>query len=225
MPMKVRSVDTRGIAANGQRWAAFRRPSRARGCLVPTSPTVCRHTPIAVQRNVGPHYLTPIGIRAKILGSMNKRSFLVKTAGLAAAGAVSSQAAGDVKGVAAERQHDVIGVSTSHGGWMVRWTGWRQAPNQHVMLGTWVAIPNGDGLPNPTGIRYWVSNTLGSCQQRTAFETYDCSFLPQYGGVALWPWSTEAEKLAARSAAYDRLLTCLRTGEEIGGSAGYGGRL
>lgn len=122
-----------------------------------------------------------------------------------------------------ERSHEEVPDEFIAGDWKFRWCGWREFPNQLPIMGLWSATPR-DYAMNTTGLserevhatmRMWVSCTFGSVRQYGAFDTFDTTYSPGHGHV-IYPWSTDAEKLAAKRDALRRLIISVKTGFGFG---------
>lgn len=139
---------------------------------------------------------------------MHRRDFLQTAGGILASSAVWTPAA--IADQLDERSHEEVPNEFSVHGWRVRWGGWRQPMNQLVMLGIWTAAPDA-GIGPDSGL-LWVSTTLGACDQFRAFDVFDTTFYRERG-TAVFNWSPDHVKLAAKRDALKWLLVSLKTGE------------
>lgn len=154
---------------------------------------------------------------------MKRRSFLGTLASLAAVSTIPLSAHDLPEDVHLSQDFLLVDDFTSHG-WRIRWMGWRTLPNQIITFGLWFAIR--EYRMNTTDLSLldiqrlsgddfgWVSTTLGHCGQYSAFEVFDCTYYKEHG-TKLNPFSSEAEKLAAKRLALKNLLMSLKTGQSF----------
>lgn len=81
-------------------------------------------------------------------------------------------------------------------GWQIHWSGWREPPNQLLIIGYWSAsCGERDAIVAATS-----TGTVGDYHP---CYTLDCTI--EHGWPALMPWSTAEERAAVRERAWQAL--------------------